>query len=883
VAVGSYLDRQGVEIAAVFTDIGGHWSAARIVSGPDAAAHIAALSCPASGECVAAGILASPTSSTGSGDIVIFKQTLGVWSAQLAPSPPDVKAHTYTNVSALDCPAPGACVATGEDNNDSRPIVLTEIAGKWTAAIAPLPAGAAKGAGAGLNGVACTSSGACVAVGGYTTASSTVRAMVLTLHADVWTAKALPLPTPFTESTLYAVACPAVDGCVAVGRLGATAANLIATESAKGWSSIAGPQPPGSPDISELVSVSCPAAGDCVAAGDEASINELTFSLSEVAYIDAESAGKWSLATTPDPTGTSGSVEKGLNSIACSSPGTCVAVGSIVKSDGSVESLIVTETDGHPWVSTLRSPLRAFTDPVAVSPGANAPPLSRRFAEDRTRATSPISFAIQRTTAMAVSTSESELIGVSCTSLSYCAAGGVALDAYGNTYGVLAVITNGAADVATAPIVVGAGAFDQLASLGAVSCPAITFCVAAGSMVNASSLFSSGPLVDDYTSGQWHPTLLSQPAGVAPGAGAQINAMACTSTQSCVAVGDDGGNGTIIVTLRAGKWSTAMAPLPPRAPAGSQESLASVSCTASRCVAIGNWGTPAEVGNGEAPDGVVLVETAGHWSASDIPYTSETVGIDLYTVSCPATGNCVAGGDYLTASGNEGAAMLEVSDGKWKVVKLPLPGETPPIQASVVAMSCSSASSCTAVGSYEDVVGNLDGLVVTGNGLTWKTTAAPLPANGAVRQTSLNDVACGASSCVAVGSYHDVTGYTQALTVTVKSGKSVATEAPLPRGAARIQIADLAAVACPSSCVAVGSYSEPGDVIGGLALAQGATTWTATSAALPTDLTASRGLGLFLSQLSCVSETSCAAIGTFGSTNPDEFQIPQTVLEVLSS
>ena len=70
------------------------------------------------------------------------------------------------------CGSASQCIAVGGAQ------VLTDSGGSWTAAEAPLPAGASDG---GLMGVACVSASQCVAVGGYSDASGAEEGLLLTL------------------------------------------------------------------------------------------------------------------------------------------------------------------------------------------------------------------------------------------------------------------------------------------------------------------------------------------------------------------------------------------------------------------------------------------------------------------------------------------------------------------------------------------------------------------------------------------------------------------------------------------------------------------------------------------------------------------------------
>ena len=73
-------------------------------------------------------------------------------------------------------------------------------------------------------------------------------------------------------------------------------------------------------------------------------------------------------------------------------------------------------------------------------------------------------------------------------------------------------------------------------------------------------------------------------------------------------------------------------------------------------------------------------------------------------------------------------SSLPASSG-WTAAEAPLPaGAAANPGVSVTSVTCPSASSCVAVGTYLDSAGNLQGLVLTGSGTSWTAAEAPLPA-----------------------------------------------------------------------------------------------------------------------------------------------------------
>src|SRR3984957_21042906 len=117
--------------------------------------------------------------------------------------------------------------------------------------------------------------------------------------------------------------------------------------------------------------------------------------------------------------------------------------------------------------------------------------------------------------------------------------------------------------------------------------------------------------------------------------------------------------------------------------------------------------------------------------------------------ACPGPGRCVAVGSSATGAGT--SALAESWNGTtWSIQHVPMPpGGT---HSALDAVSCSSASACTAVGSYTSNLGDQVTLAERWNGSAWSVQSTPGP-SGATRSI-LAGVSCGsATSCVAVGGY----------------------------------------------------------------------------------------------------------------------------------
>ena len=118
----------------------------------------------------------------------------------------------------------------------------------------------------------------------------------------------------------------------------------------------------------------------------------------------------------------------------------------------------------------------------------------------------------------------------------------------------------------------------------------------------------------------------------------------------------------------------------------------------------------------------------------------------LHGVSCIAANACVAVGDYGT---DKTRTLVESWDGKkWSIVPSANEGVS-----SLSAVSCTSATNCTAVGQSQSNGGATKTLVEDWNGKVWAVVSSP-DEEGPVRTNVLDGVSCASANvCVAVGHY----------------------------------------------------------------------------------------------------------------------------------
>ena len=283
--------------------------------------------------------------------------------------------------------------------------------------------------------------------------------------------------------------------------------------------------------------------------------------------------------------------------------------------------------------------------------------------------------------------------------------------------------------------------------------------------------------------------------------------------------------------------------------------------------------------------------STGPWTAAQAPLPAGGLSGNVTGVSCPSASECFAVGVYTYGTaGNEqgGGLLLTGSQGSWTAAQAPVPGNAvlPEPVINLGGVSCPTVSWCVAVGEYSAAgsgassSGQVLGLLLTYSGGTWTAAQAPLPAEAAgTSAVTMTGVSCASvSSCVAVGYYSGISDApeTAGLLLTDSGGTWTAATAPVPADALTapstaedaIPGAELTGVSCvsASSCVAVGGYVNTSGYYGGTVLTDAAGTWTVTAAPVPADAKpASPGTnsGENLNGVSCPSASRCVAAGFY--------------------
>jgi hypothetical protein len=281
-------------------------------------------------------------------------------------------------------------------------------------------------------------------------------------------------------------------------------------------------------------------------------------------------------------------------------------------------------------------------------------------------------------------------------------------------------------------------------SLTGVSCISSTFCMSSANY--STSTRPHAAYVSKWNGVEWAIQGLPAPEG---STAAWINSVSCVSTTACTAVGKYTNSAGTKETLAEGwngtKWSIQSTPNP----SGTSEALfRGVSCSSSTsCVAVGSY-----YGSGEAVLTLAEQWNGTEWKIQSTPNAPE-LNFTLFTgVSCASSTACMATG--FAQSGSTDLAWIERWNGtEWSIQKIGSPSGA---RAGIFwGVSCTSATVCTAVGSYTNSSGVTVNLANRWNGTEWVVQSTPNEPSAT--ESAMTGVSCSsATSCMAVANYSKV-------------------------------------------------------------------------------------------------------------------------------
>jgi hypothetical protein len=324
-------------------------------------------------------------------------------------------------------------------------------------------------------------------------------------------------------------------------------------------------------------------------------------------------------------------------------------------------------------------------------------------------------------------------------------------------------------------------------TLRAVDCPAATACTAVGDYTSSSDANLS--LAERWNGSSWVIQPTPNPAG---GTNNRFNAVSCPTTAVCTAVGRtyNAGNGqySLVERWNGTSWVLQSAPRP----TGSiLTEFFGVSCaTATSCIAVGEYRnasntylTLAERWNGTS------------WTIKSTPNPAGATFPTLQAVSCTSATACTAVGTYTNASGTD-VTLAERWNGTTWVIQ-PTPNHAGATGSYLQGVSCTSATACTATGGYFNSAGTLLTLAERWNGSTW--TIQSTPNRTGATENYLYAVSCtSATACTATGSDQNSSNITVTLVEQWNGTAWVIKPSPNPVGAA---VSALYSVSCSAAAV----------------------------------------------------------------------------------
>jgi hypothetical protein len=269
---------------------------------------IGGVSCVSSGVCRAAG---NYLNKTGNRTGLIEEWTGTEWKAQSATTPPETLAWRFNGIS---CTSTSACTAVGNRQN-SGSLTTELLAERWNGSTWSVqsPIAISESA-ATFDGVSCGSSTFCVAVGD-SWKSTSHKALAEEWNGTEW--KVMTLPPGGNE--MEGVSCTSSTWCVAVGE-GESKARVVRWNGSE-WAQMS-LTPPAESTSPKLYGVTCISSTSCMAVG------RYTISKEQFPWAATWNGTEWTQMSVPRP---AEATKAQFRSISCTAAKECTAVGTYGK------------------------------------------------------------------------------------------------------------------------------------------------------------------------------------------------------------------------------------------------------------------------------------------------------------------------------------------------------------------------------------------------------------------------------------------------------------------------------------------------------------------------------------------------------------------------
>jgi hypothetical protein len=257
---------------------------------------------------------------------------------------------------AISCPTEGWCMAIGNSPPEGWSLERSEASesAEWKMRQLSLPH-AKSWSELLLNDVSCTGKRECTAAGVYS--DSSYKNYAARWDGRRWTRERPPNPNDGTAASTHGmlgVSCPSTDFCATVGAF--KWLPLIQQWDGSRWKIVSAPHPEGSHYV-YLESVFCTSPRSCMAVGSA------TTGKSTGPFAEQWNGRRWLIVKTPP---FHGQGTGALHSVFCLSESSCAAVGSTT-STGQSGSTITMSWDGNRWTRRHSPDPKPYSQLAAVS------------------------------------------------------------------------------------------------------------------------------------------------------------------------------------------------------------------------------------------------------------------------------------------------------------------------------------------------------------------------------------------------------------------------------------------------------------------------------------------------------------------------------------
>ena len=879
------------------------------------------LRCPSATFCVMVGTYQSLTS----GLQIFAVQFDGTkWSQSVAiPSPSDYvsQGEGSLSITGLECGSTTFCEIVGSYNtaNSGTEIFTATFNGsQWTPSsrlALPTNADTTTNQNAYSSSLQCPSSNFCEIAGTYVSQNNGTQLFTASNIGSSWsTSNTLPLPSgAATDSSQSAyvgnLQCVSANFCALVGTyVAGNTYPFVVTFDGATWGAATELVLPNDADLvngpsSTFNSLVCTSSKFCLTAG--AYLTTSNGNQVAAAHFDGTTWSQASEIVLPPLVSTTLSQFAQLDAITCTSSQFC-AISGTYYADSNLGEIFASTYNGSTWsnASEIKLPSNqntSYSQYVNVAGISCATTLSCEISGNYSTAsngTQPITASFDGTTWTSASQLElpsdaatgsqqnSTVSSIQC-STTNCFIVGKYITTSGVT-GQYSSNLNGSTWMQASQIVLPQDAkLTSSYGLGSpiVSCPAISFCEAAGSYTTPAS--STLIYTSTYSGSSWlNGTVLQLPSdAVSTNQRAYVLQLSCASAKLCELVGTYQNStlnaGYFSATFNGTNWSQAVTfSLPSNYSTGQNVSFTSLQCTSSTfCATAGTYRT--DISQLFTAEGFVATFDGSSWKQavevtppSNAEPFSSRLTVELTALSCVSSNFCIAGGNYNTNSvPPQTQTFTSQFDGtNWSQgSEISLPTNPAPLfntSSQIRSISCATTSFCELAGTYEIAGFQYVPFTSTYSQGGWSAgTEVSLPSDALTSRqfTSSTSVACSSSNfCELTGSFYTNSGSSTFTSTFDGTNWSAASERALPSDASTTPNADPLSLACPTdgTCYLISRYQNSNGVGSRLIDILSNGSWESPSElTLPVNSDPNRSFSN--SSLQCSSGTYCTFVGEY--------------------